>query len=140
VNPLAWIAPASFVLAVTCFVIGGRLVHRARRVERIQLPALLRSRVWVGPGDSLVLEYPGPNGQPRIGSTFAFYRQGLGATPTFRGCVWVNRADPTDVMTRPGGRTAPGGAVLIAGLVFFFGSLGTGIAAVVVATTPAALG
>ncbi|RYV51707.1 hypothetical protein [Pengzhenrongella frigida] len=136
-NPLVWIAPTCLFLAAACFIVGGRLVHRARRVDRVQLPARLRSRVWLGPGYSLVLEYPGPDGQPRIGSAFAFIRRGLGATPAFGGWVWVNRADPADVMTRPGGRTAPGGTVLIGGAIFLFASLGTGLAAVIVASTSA---
>ena len=47
---LTWIVPPCLVLSVALFVVGGRLFWRARKVDRIQVPARLRSRVWAGPG------------------------------------------------------------------------------------------
>ncbi len=92
-------------LLTSAFAVAAVLLHRAeKRRQRIQLPARLVSRQWVGPGDMLTIEFPGPDGSPRRTTLFSATRTGLGATPTFQGWVWVNRADPSDVVVRPNAR------------------------------------
>lgn len=100
------------------------LSRRESRVSRIQLPARLVSKAYAISGYLLTLEFPGPDGAPRQTVVFSATRRGLGATPHFGGWVWVNRADPSDVIVRPRARSfwpvfliVAGSAVLVAGLV-----------------------
>lgn len=102
---------AVVVAVVVTVVLAGALItaavvlwRREGRRGRIRLPARLVSRQWVGPGDMLVVEFPGPDGAPRRTTVFSAWRRGLGATPTFQGWVWVNPADPSDVVVRPNAR------------------------------------
>ncbi|MGY4645152.1 hypothetical protein [Cellulomonas sp. URHB0016] len=110
-------------------VLGSRRVAAARRVPRVAVPARLVSR-WLAPGGMmLTIEYPGPDGRPLRADTYAVVRTGLGATPTFAGWAYVNRDDPSDVMTRPTGRTGAGWWFVIVGIVLCVGTLGLLLAA-----------
>lgn len=120
-----WVVLGLTVLFGSAMLAGAiTLTRKERRISRIQLPARLVSKVWVVPGFMLNLEFPGPDGAPRRTSVFSAMRRGLGATPHFGGWVWVNRADPSDVIVRPRARafwpvflSVAGGIVLVFGLV-----------------------
>jgi hypothetical protein len=115
---------AGAVVGLVLVIAGSRRLRRAKNVDRIVLPARIVSHAWVGPGVMYILEYAGPTGEALRASVFSAIRRGLGATPTFAGLVYVNRADPTDVVVRAGGRKGvglwlliPGIALLVVGVV-----------------------
>jgi hypothetical protein len=111
------LAAVTVVLGPVLIVLGSRRVSAARRVPRVAVPAQLVSRVLVPGGMVLTIEYAGPDGRPLRADTYAVMRQGLGATPMFAGWAYVNPDDPSDVMTRPTGRTGAGWWLVIVGIV-----------------------
>jgi hypothetical protein len=114
---LLLVAGACLVVGPVLLVVGGRKVAAARRVPRVVVPARLVSRWLVPGGMMLTIEYPGPDGQPLRADTYAVMRQGVGATPMFTGWAYVNPEDPSDVMTRPTGRTGAGWWFVTVGIV-----------------------
>ncbi|GIG21411.1 hypothetical protein Cch01nite_21350 [Cellulomonas chitinilytica] len=120
---LVLLAVLTLAVGPVLIVLGSRRIAAARNVPRVAVPARLLSRWPVPGGLMLSVEYPGPDGRPLRADTYAVIRQGLGATPTFAGWVYVNRDDPSDVMTRPTGRTGAGWWLVIVGIVLCVASL-----------------
>lgn len=129
---LALLAVTTVVVGPVLIVLGSRRVAAARNVPRVAVPARLLHRWPVPGGLMLSIEYPGPDGRPLRADTYAVMRQGLGATPTFAGWAYVNPENPSDVMTRPTGRTGAGWWLVIVGIVLCVATAGLLLAALVV--------
>jgi len=129
---LLLIAVVTVLVGPVLIVLGSRRIGAARRVPRVAVPARLLSRWLVPGGMMLTIEYPGPDGRPLRADTYAVMRQGIGATPMFAGWAYVNPDDPSDVMTRPTGRTGAGWWLVVVGIVLCVATLGLLLAAWVV--------
>jgi len=129
---LTVLAVTTVVVGPVMIVLGSRSIAAARSVPRVAVPARLLHRWPVPGGLMLSIEYPGPDGRPLRADTYAVMRQGLGATPTFAGWAYVNPENPSDVMTRPTGRTGAGWWLVIVGIVLCVATAGLLLAALVV--------
>jgi len=129
---LTVLAVTTVVVGPVLIVLGSRSIAAARSVPRVAVPARLLHRWPVPGGLMLSIEYPGPDGRPLRADTYAVMRQGLGATPTFAGWAYVNPENPSDVMTRPTGRTGAGWWLVIVGIVLCVATAGLLLAALVV--------
>lgn len=120
---LTLLAVTTVVVGPVLIVLGSRRIAAARSVPRVAVPARLLHRWPVPGGLMLSIEYPGPDGRPLRADTYAVMKQGLGATPTFAGWAYVNPENPSDVMTRPTGRTGAGWWLVIVGIVLSFAAV-----------------
>ena len=120
-------AGVAVALGVTLLVVGGRALARNARVRRVQVPARLLSRSWVGPGEVVDVEYPAPDWTPLRTRLYVNFVDAPGVPTRFDGTVWVNPADPHDVTPRRVGRSTWGTVGVAAGGFLLVGAFVLGV-------------